>query len=237
MVDALDGGVAGGVKADGIVRAADVVVDGGGNAHHLQPHPRICRLPGQGQRPPEGAVAADGHDAVQPQQLAGPDGFLPARLIHELLAAGRIEDGAAPVDDVADTAAVQPDKVTGDQPAPPPADTDTLNPPANRRADHSPNCRIHARRIAAAGQHTDPLDFIAHNKTSSYFHSRRSRGQSFFFSTPLCHHSNGMSRNRGNRSIVAPSNFPLLGTKIFAAKNLNFLLTSGKCSCIMSKLS
>ena len=63
LVDALDGSVAGSVKADGVVGAADVVVDGGRDPYHRDAHP------GQLQRAPEGAVAADGHDAIQTQQL------------------------------------------------------------------------------------------------------------------------------------------------------------------------
>ena len=80
LVDALDGGVAGGVKADGVVGAADVVVDGGRDAHHPEMSIPGPRPDGTGPAPPEGAVAADGHDAVQPQQLAGGHRLRPALL-------------------------------------------------------------------------------------------------------------------------------------------------------------
>lgn len=79
LVDALHGRVAGGVKADGVVGAADVVVDGGRNAHHLKVSvPAGGSLPAQCQSTPEGTVAADGHNSIQSQQLAGGKRFGPA---------------------------------------------------------------------------------------------------------------------------------------------------------------
>ena len=100
LVDALDGRVGRGVEADGVVRAADVVVDGGGHAHGVDA--RGGQLLGA----PEGAVAADGDDPVDARVLAGAD-----RLRHplgggELLAAGGVEDGAAPVGEAVDGAGV-----------------------------------------------------------------------------------------------------------------------------------
>ena len=53
LVDALQRRVTGGVKADGISRAGDIVVDGAGDANDRQ------TLLGQAQQAPEGAVPAN----------------------------------------------------------------------------------------------------------------------------------------------------------------------------------
>ena len=169
LIHTLDGRVAGGVKADGIVGAADVVVDGGGDAHHLKGLPLLGQLAGQGQGPPEGAVAADGHDALQPQQLAGGDGLLPALRRHKLLAAGGIQHGAALVDNMADAVAVHADKVVVDETVPAPADADALNAPVHRRAHHCPHRRVHAGGVAAAGQYADPFHLVAHVQRPSFY--------------------------------------------------------------------
>ena len=60
--------------------------------------------------PTEGAVAADGHDAVQSQQLAHRRSLGLSLRRAELLAAGGVENGAAAVDDAADAAGIHADK-------------------------------------------------------------------------------------------------------------------------------
>ena len=65
LVDTLHRCVAGGVKPDGIIGAADVIVYGCRDSHHRNAQP------GELQGAPEGPVSADGHDSVQPQQPAG----------------------------------------------------------------------------------------------------------------------------------------------------------------------
>ena len=156
LVDAVDGGVTGGVKADGVIGAADVVVDGGRHAHHRDAQP------GQRQRPAEGAVAADGHNAVQPQHLAGGDRAGAALFGHEILAAGGVEDGAAPGDDVAHAGGVQLNKIAVDKSLPAAADADALDSTGYRCAHHGANRRVHARGIAAAGQYADAPDRLFH---------------------------------------------------------------------------
>mgnify|MGYP000187626894 CR=1 FL=1 len=59
-VDALDGGVGGGIEADGIVGADDVVVDRAGNAH--AGHAELAQL----QRTVIGTVASDDDNAFNP---------------------------------------------------------------------------------------------------------------------------------------------------------------------------
>ena len=149
LVDALHRRVGGGVEADGVFGADNVVVDGAGDAHHG--YAAFAELLGT----PEGAVAADGHDAVQPQQLAHTGGLGLALRRAELLAAGGIENGAAAVDDAADAAGIHAVKIPVDEAGPAPADANALDAPVQSRAHHGPHRRVHARRVAAAGQHAD----------------------------------------------------------------------------------
>jgi len=141
---------------------ADVVVDGGRDARHLELIARLRRPAGEGQRAPEGAVAADGHDSVQPQQAAGGQGLVLTGDVAELLAAGGVEDGAALVDDVADAGGVHADEVAVDQSVPAAADAHAVDPPAQGGAHHGPHSGVHARGVAAAGQDADPLDLLFH---------------------------------------------------------------------------
>ena len=162
LVDAFDGGVAGGVKADGVVGAADVVVNSGGDAHHLQVQPLLRGLTAEGQGASEGAVSADGHDTVQPQEPAGGQGFGPAGGLPELLAAGGVQHGAALVDNVADAGGAHVGKVAGDEAVPASPDTYALHALANGRADHGADSRVHARGVSAAGQNANTFDLFLH---------------------------------------------------------------------------
>ena len=142
--------------------AADVVVDGGGNAGHLETVPRLRRPAGEGQRAAEGAVAADGHNGVQPQQLAGGQGPVLARHSAEFIAAGSIQEGAALVDDMADAGGVHADKITADEPVPPAANADAVDAAGQSGAHYGPNGGIHAGGVAAAGQNADTLYLMIH---------------------------------------------------------------------------
>ena len=61
-----------------------------------------------------------------------------------------------------DIAGAKHDEVAVDQSAPAPADAHTFHSTAQGGPDHGPDCRIHARRITAAGEHADPLNCIGH---------------------------------------------------------------------------
>ena len=161
LVDALHRRVGGGVEADGIVGADDIVVDGAGNTHHGDAP--LAQILGA----PEGAVAADGHDAVQSQQLAGIIGLLLPCLGAELLAAGGIQDGAAPVDDAADAGAVHLHEVAVDEALPAAADAHHLDAPAQGAAHHGADGGVHTRRVAAGGQDTDAFYCVFHSTYTS----------------------------------------------------------------------
>ena len=99
----------------------------------------------------EGSVAADHHHAVD---LVFPAGF--HRLLHprfgaELRAAGGVEHGSAPVDDIRHAAQIHGDQITVDQAVVSAIDAEAFHTLAQRRADHGADPRVHARRVAAAG--------------------------------------------------------------------------------------
>ena len=60
FVDAFDGCIAGGVESNGIIGAANIVVDGAGDAHNGN------AKAAQFQRAAKSSVTADGHDTIQP---------------------------------------------------------------------------------------------------------------------------------------------------------------------------
>ena len=156
LVHALHSGIGRGVEADGVVGADDVVVDGAGDAHHGD-----AEL-GQILRAAERAVAADGHQPVQTDELAGGVGLFLPLVGAELITAGAVQNGAAPVDDAADAGVVHLQDVAGDQPLPAPADTHALDAPRVGAAHHGADTGVHARRVAAAGQHADAFHCVFH---------------------------------------------------------------------------
>jgi hypothetical protein len=72
--------------------------------------------------------------------------------------AGGADHGAAAVQDVADVIPGHwPDVVAAvDQPLPALVDGEDLRPVVERGPDHRPDRRVHALRVAAAGQHGEP---------------------------------------------------------------------------------
>ena len=156
LVDALDGGVAGGIKADGIVRAAHVVVDRRGNADHRNAHAREL------QRAAERAVAADGDDRVDAEQLAHRDSLFASLDRHELVTARRIQDRAALREDMADVDALELHKIAGDQAVIAATDADALDAEVLSRAHDGADSRVHAGSVAAAGEYADSFHCRCH---------------------------------------------------------------------------
>ena len=152
LVNAFDGGIGCRIKADAIIGAADVVVNGTRNSYHGNAifGERLCAA--------EGSVTANGNNTIQPQEFACTDSLTLSFLCHKLCTSGCVKNGAATVDDVGHTFLIQFYNIAVDQPIPPPANAITLNPAIERRPDHSPHAGIHTWCIAATGQNTDTLD-------------------------------------------------------------------------------
>ena len=196
LVHTLHGGVGRGVEADGVVGADDVVVDGTGDAHHGD-----AEL-GQILRAAERAVAADGHQSVQPQQLAGGVGLLLPLLGAELVASGAVQHRAAPVDDPADAGVVHLQNIAGDQSLIPAADAHTLDAPGQRAADHGTDTGVHARRVTAAGQYADTLHCIFHIPRP---HFVTGSFPLHFLLSPLLYHTFGLfARRQGKKPAIHP---------------------------------
>ena len=132
---------------------------------------------GQSQCAPEGTVTANGNNAVQTQHFAGVDSLLLALFRHEFRAAGGIEHGAAPIDDMGDALFVQTHNVAVDQAVIAAADTDDLNAAEDGSTDNGTDRRVHTGCVAAAGQNTD-----APHRVFAFFHylSPRSHCSVFF---------------------------------------------------------
>ena len=157
LVHALHGGVGSGVEADGIIGAVDVVVNSAGDAHH-----GYAEF-GQILRAAERAVAADRHQTLQTDELAGGVCLLLPLLRAEFVTTGGIEHGAAAVDDAADAGVVHLHDVAGNKTLPAAADAHALNAPCVGTAYHGADAGVHARRVAAAGQHTDAFHCVFHS--------------------------------------------------------------------------
>ena len=161
LIDAFNGSIGSAVKADAVIGAADVVVNGGRNADDVD-----AKL-AQGLCATEGAVAADGNDAVQSQELAGGSSLALTFLGHKFLTAGSIEDGAALIDGTGNALLVQLNNITADQTVPATADTVNFYAMETRSSDNTADSSIHAGCVATAGKDTD--SFHIHKDSSPSF--------------------------------------------------------------------
>ena len=121
------------------------------------------------QQTAERAIAAHSDNAFQPQQLTGRNRLLLAFLRREFVAARRIENGAAAIDDVRDAVGVQLDKISVDQTVVAAADADAVDPEQIRCTYHCAHRCVHAGRVTAGGQYADPFYGITHKSTSFQF--------------------------------------------------------------------
>ena len=161
LIDTVDRRVAGGIKADRIIRAANVVVNRCRDADRRNTEPRKL------QRAAERSVAADRHDSVESEHLTGRNCTLASLFGHKIFAARRIQDRAAAGQRMADVLAGKFDKVAENQSCPTSADTDTFDAIRIRRTDNRAHCSVHTRCIAAACQNTDSFDLLFHRMPSS----------------------------------------------------------------------
>ena len=159
LIDTLNGGVGCSVEADGVVGAADVVINGSRDADHID------AVFGKGKCTPESTVTANGHNAVQTQEMAGGNRSFLAFFRHKFLTAGGIENSAAPIDDMGYLGLIQSNDVTRNKAVPATANTVALNAMIQSSTYDSTDTGVHARCVAAAGQNSD--SFNAHNDPST----------------------------------------------------------------------
>ena len=151
LVDGLDCGVAGGIKADGILGAAHVVVDRRGDTHDAD------TPAGQLQRAAVSAVAADGDKAVDAKIFADFCGFVNTGFRAEFLAAGGIENGTAAAGNAVHVVAGQLKNIAVDESGVTSADADAGDSLGAGRAHNGADRGVHAGGVAAARQDADSV--------------------------------------------------------------------------------
>ena len=154
LVDTLNSGIGSSVEANTVVGAADVIVDGTGDADDIN------AVFAEGSGTPECSVTANGYNAVQAQEFTGGNGLALAFFGHKLLAPGSIKDCTAAVDRVSDTLFIQTDNVAVNETVPAPADAVAFQAVVNRGSDNCTDAGVHAGCVTAAGQ--DANSFYAH---------------------------------------------------------------------------
>ena len=154
FVDHLHGGIHGGIIADGVLAAGDVVVDGAGDADAGDPYV------GEVLRAAERAVAADDHQAVDAVLLAHLFALHDAGHLFELQAAGSVENGAAPLNDLGHRADAHVHDLLVEKTGIAAHDPLDLDAHGDGGADDCANGGVHARGIPAAGQDADRLDLF-----------------------------------------------------------------------------
>jgi len=132
------------IIANRIVRTGNIVINRTGERH--------ARDAGQGEitRPAERAVAADDDDAVQPDFLTHIDRLIDALLRFKLRAAGRVEHGAAAVNNIGNAAEIHLKHIPADQSAVTAAYAKHPEAILTARTYNRTDCSIHAWRVAAA---------------------------------------------------------------------------------------
>ena len=157
LIDALDCRVASGVKTDGIVRAANIVIN---RARHAD---AVHTLAGQRLRAAESTVTAAADQAIDAQILTGVRRLLQAFLGHHFLAARGVEHRTAAADDAVYAAGAHLDDVAVDQAAVTTADAEYGNVIGGCRThDRADQC-VHARCVTTAGEHADSANLFFHN--------------------------------------------------------------------------
>ena len=142
-------GVDGGVVADGLVAAGNVVVDGA-----RQPDAGDA-MGGQIPGALEGAVAADDYHAFNAVLVAVVHGFLHTFLGAEFGAAGGIQDGAASMDGIGYAAQIHGNQFAFNQTIIAPHHAEHFHPLMETGTHDGAHGGVHARGIAAAGQHSN----------------------------------------------------------------------------------
>jgi hypothetical protein len=151
-VNRLNNGTQCGKEADGVVGAFDVVIDSAWQADAWEAHfsQTFCTH--------VGAVTTDNNQRVQAAFLHVFDSHFTDAFITELRETRRTEEGAAAVNHIGHAVTVELHHAIFIQAQITVIDTKNFQTFRQRCADYTTNCRVHARRITAACQHTDFLN-------------------------------------------------------------------------------
>ena len=144
LADRVQNGVDRRVEPYRVIGICQVVVDRAG-----QEHDRETRLY-EGAGAPHGPVAAHDDKAFDAQRSHDFDGFGRAARFHEMAASGRLQDRAAPVQDIAHVRTVHPHKIARQQAFIAAVDAVDFHSFRDAAAHDGADRSIHSRRISAA---------------------------------------------------------------------------------------
>ena len=157
LIDTFNRSIAGRVKADRVISTHDIIID---RTRHADAG---YALAGQRLRPAERTVAAAADQSVDPQITAGIRRLLQPFVGQHLLAAGGIQHRAALADDPVHAARRHLDDIAVNQAAVAAADAKHGDIVRRSGADRTDQC-VHARRVAAAGEHANSANLFVHNE-------------------------------------------------------------------------
>ena len=158
LVDTLNRSIACCIKANGVIRAYDIIINrtGYADARHA--------LAGKCLRATEGTVAAAANQSVDAKIFAGIRRLLQPLLGHHLFAARGIQHRATATDDTVDTACTHLNDVTVDKTAVTTADTKHGNIICGCGSNDRANQCIHTGGVAAAGEYANSTNLLVHNE-------------------------------------------------------------------------
>ena len=152
FVDAFNGSICSGIKANAVIGTADVVINSTGNTDNID------AMLGKGTGTTESTIAANGNNAVQSQELTGGNSPFLTFFGHKLLAACSIENGTAAIDSTGYAAGVHFDNIAVDQTIPATTNTIDFNAMIQTGTHNCTDGSIHTGGIATTGKYTDTLD-------------------------------------------------------------------------------
>ena len=163
LVDHFQRGVHGSIVADGVIGAADIVINGAGQADHGDA--AVCQRAGTA----VGAIAADNDQRINAQLAALFSALILTFLGLELQAACRIQNGAASRDDVRNAAQVHFKALAVQQAIVAALNADHTEALVQAGAYHSAHSSVHAGSITTACKHANRFDLLFHTRDSLQF--------------------------------------------------------------------
>ena len=142
------------IKANRIFRPLHIKVNRRRNPHTINPSFHQFR------QTAVGAIPTDDNQCIQSQNLIDCRRLIQPLVRHHFGAACRMQNRTAKVQHIGNISAVHFLNFAANQPCIALADTHNIHIIIFCRSDNRTNCRVHAGRIAAAGQYADFSDFL-----------------------------------------------------------------------------
>ncbi|MNN48600.1 hypothetical protein D3C81_1630890 [compost metagenome] len=133
------------IKANGIVRERNVIIDGTRQSHGV--NAQLAELVGSFVR----TVTAANYQPVDTHLVQDIRTLLLAFGCQKLQTAGRLQNGASALDDITDTAQIHRENIAVQQSLVSALDSEHFNAKVDCTAHYCANCGIHALRISSTG--------------------------------------------------------------------------------------